>query len=390
MDYSTSGSQWNMFLQDSYKPVRNLVIRGGFRYDNAVLRNDVGDAVVTQSLWGPRLYASWDPFGDQKTKIAGGYGRFNDVGRLGVADFTRVASFGQKIWYGEYQNSFTSDQEDLVIHFQRNNPSFAHDTLKAPRSDEFNFMVHREIMRDVGLKADFTFKRTRFIFEQDEVNLIRDEDGSAIIGSREGDPQISTQRLRTPEQARRSYFQSDFQLIKQEARRWFAQATYTYSMSLGTSRASMSGSFLNDPQTQYNFGPMYESDIRHQVKAYGGWRLPTDPWNQTIGASLVYLSGRPMERRYLGESVDGAWNFGTRIRPRGVYTRYPAQFVANIQFQQEIDVRRGKLNVSASLMNMFSNRAATSVSSALNSEDRLFIYGRQGPMRIQVGAGYEF
>ena len=390
VDYSTSGSQWNMFIQDSYKPVRNLVIRGGFRYDNAVLRNDVGDAVVTQSLWGPRLYASWDPFGDQKTKIAGGYGRFNDVGRLGVADFTRQSSFGQKIWYGEYRNSFTSDQEDMVVYFLRENPSFAHDKLKAPRSDEFNLMVHREIMRDVGIKLDLTYKRTRFIFEQDEINLIRDQDGSAIIGSRIGDPQWSMQRLRTPELARRNYVQGDLTLLKQESRRWFAQATYTYSLSLGTSRVSMSGSFLNDPQTQYNFGPMYESDLRHVVKGFGGWRLPTDPWNQTIGVSIQYFSGRPMERRYLGEGVDGSWNFGTRIRPRGIYTRYPDQFEASIQFKQEFDVRRGKLNVQAMLLNAFSNRAARSVSAALNSEDRLFIFGRQQPTRFQIGAGYEF
>ena len=38
--------------------------------------------------YGPSIVRRMGPFGDEKTKIAGGYGRFNDTGRLSVASFT--------------------------------------------------------------------------------------------------------------------------------------------------------------------------------------------------------------------------------------------------------------------------------------------------------------
>jgi hypothetical protein len=69
------------------------------------MRNDLGEPVVNQGLWGPRLYAAWDPFGDEKTKIAGGYGRFNDTGRLAVASFTSASSYGYKLFLGEFFGS---------------------------------------------------------------------------------------------------------------------------------------------------------------------------------------------------------------------------------------------------------------------------------------------
>jgi Ca-activated chloride channel family protein len=54
-----------VFAQDSYKPVRNLTIAGGARLDLA----------LGQAHLGPRLYAAWDPWSDQRTKLIAGFGR---------------------------------------------------------------------------------------------------------------------------------------------------------------------------------------------------------------------------------------------------------------------------------------------------------------------------
>lgn len=390
--YQTAGSQWNFFAQDSWKPVSNLVIKGGIRFDNSVMRNDVGDPVVAQSLWGPRLYASWDPFGDQKTKIAGGYGRFNDAGRLGVADFVRQSSFGTKLWLGEYfggNGDFASSQDTMYSYSPRENPAVAHDTLRAPRADEFTFMIQREIIRDVGISTEGSYKMTRFIYEPDETNLIYDQDGSAVIGSRLGDNLVSYPRLRTPELARRNYFQWDTTLYKVFSRRWFASGTYTYTISTGSSTQSLSGSFMNDQQTQYNYGRLLETDIRHMVKAYGSWRLPTDPWNQTIGFTFEYYSGNPLERFYASEGIGGV-NYDLRIRPRGLYTRFPPEWSVGLKLSQELDVRKGKVVLDAQLLNAFNARAPISFLGAFYSENRLLATQRQDPIRVQLGAQYKF
>lgn len=394
ISYRTSGSQWNWFIQDSWKPISNLVIKGGIRYDNSVMRNDIGDPVVAQSLWGPRLYASWDPFGDQKTKIAGGFGRFNDAGRLGIANYTARSAIGAKIWLGEISpttGDFASNQGSLVVYSPRENPVIAHDTLRAPRADELTLTVSRELVRDVAITTGGSYKMTRFIFEPDDRNIIYDEDGSAIIGSRFGNTQQRFPRLRTPQMARRNYVQWDTTLRKVNSRRWFAEATYTYTISSGTSLSSISGSFLNDPQTRYNFGPLIQTDIRHTVKAFGSWELPTDPWNQIIGVRFYYYSGLPLERFYWTDAVPGGGGgYGLRIRPRGRYTRFPPEWSLGLQFSQDIDVRRGKVRLSAQLLNMFNNRAPTNFLGAFYQQNRLFTSARQDPLRVQLGATYEF
>jgi len=391
--FRTTGSQWNWFIQDSYKPLSNLVIKGGIRYDNSVMRNDVGDPVIAQSLWGPRLYASWDPFGDQKTKIAGGYGRFNDAGRLGVASYVRESSIGVKYWYGEYHpdGDFASNQGSMLIYQPRENPTVAHDTLRSPRVDEFTLQVQREIIRDVGISTGGSYKMTRFIFEPDEQNIIYDEDGSAIIGSRYGNPNRSFPRMRTPELARRNYLQWDTMLYKVNSRRWFGSATYTYTLSSGTSTQSLSGSFLNDPQTQYNYGPLIQTDIRHVVKAFGSWQLPTDPWNQTLGFTFEYYSGRPLERYYWSDaSITGGGGYFLRIRPRGTYTRFPPEWSLGLKFTQDLDVRRGKIKLDVQLLNALNNRAPTNFLASFYQQNRLFTTTRQNPLRVQLGLRYVF
>src|SRR5690606_36272415 len=39
--FRTTGSQWNFFVQDSYKPVPNLTFKYGVRFDNSVMRDDL-------------------------------------------------------------------------------------------------------------------------------------------------------------------------------------------------------------------------------------------------------------------------------------------------------------------------------------------------------------
>jgi hypothetical protein len=396
IQFRTTGSQWNFFLQDSWKPISNLTIKGGVRYDHAVMRNDLGEPVVNQGLWGPRLYAAWDPFGDEKTKIAGGYGRFNDTGRLAVASFTSASSYGYKLFLGEFFGSggalegggFGNSQGDSYLYQPRENRNVAHDTLRTPRSDEFNLILNRQLVTDVGISSEIAYKVTRFIYEFDELNVIYDQDGSTIIGSRYSDPNRNIYRLRTIKEARRNYLQWDLSLYKVQSRRWFGSATYTFTKSFGTSNGSLSGSFANDPQTQYNYGPLLATDIRHMVKSFGSWQLPTDPWVQTIGYSLMYYSGQPRERYYYSDGALGGNSL--RINPRGGYTRYPAEWQLGIKFQQEFDVKKGKLILDLEAQNIFNNRSAVNLSGYIHTQNRLLITSRQDPLRLQVGLRYKF
>lgn len=396
--FRTGGAQWSMFAQDAYKPRSNLTLKYGLRFDHTIQRNDVGEPVINTGMFGPRAYASWDPFGDGKTKVAGGYGRFNDTGRLGVSDFTSNSQYGYKLYLGEYfqgdeGTGFLNNASQMYDVYPRENPNTANPNLRTPHVDEFILMLQRELVEDVSIGANFTEKLTRGLYEYDETNVIYDGDGSSVIGSRLGDDLTNVYRLRTPYLADRNYTQIDAYLDKVESRRWAGRLTYTYTQSSGTSEYSLSGSFANDPQTRYNDGPFLNTDVRHQVKGFAYWSLPTDPWVQTVGVALTYTGGSPYDRYYWDDESGGGGfgGYGLRIRDRASYGRIPGWWDLSVNFSQDIDVRKGKLAVSVQALNLFNLKAPQWIEPYyVAAENRLFVAWRQDPLSLQLGARYSF
>ncbi|HHO51662.1 MAG TPA: TonB-dependent receptor [Deltaproteobacteria bacterium] len=393
INFRITSSQYNMFAQDSWKPVSNLTLNYGMRFDSFVIRNDLAEPVLSGGLLGPRLFGSWDPFKDQKTKVATGFGRFNDTGRLGVANYTSSSGYGQKLYFGELlegqgpSSVFVNSQQDVYFNIPKDNLNIAHDNLRNPRVDEIILILEREVIEDVALFSQMSGKFSRFMFEPDETSLIYDEDGSAIIGSRRSDVINSYGRLRTPVLAKRDYYQWDLGVRKVQSRRWAATATYTYTNATGSSQQALSGSFLNDPQTQYNYGQL-NIDRRHSFKSLAIWDLPTDPWTQSLSLTFVYYDGFPVDRYYYSEASQG---YTLRIRPRGTYYRFNPYWFVSIGFRQSIDVRKGKFILSLDAQNLTNNRSPDLLSSTfINSQNRLLTVSRQDPLRLQFGVAYEF
>lgn len=387
-----TGSTWNVFLQDIYKPVSNLTLRFGARVDNTLLRNDVGEAVVNSSMFSPRFYAAWDPFNDQKTRIGGGYGRFADAGRQSIAGFTNQSAFGYKLFLGEFFGggvSMVGNAEDMSQSVPQLNLNTANERLRLPTSDEFVLQFERQIVPDLRFGATGTARLTRHIYEPDDQNLIWDEDGSAIIGSQRLDPFNYYFRLRTPREARRNYYRVDLYLIKNQARRWTAGLNYSYEFMNGTSEAALVGAFINDPQTRYAYGQMLT--VRgHDVSAYGFWDIPNDPWTTTLGFFFQYEAGPPLERLYWSDSGVNNGAYDLRIRPRSYYWRFNYFWDLSLQIEQKFNVRKGQLSVQLAVYNLTNNRAPSGLSSSLYTLNRLFATSRQNPASLQLGLTYEF
>jgi hypothetical protein len=385
--FRTTGSEYNVFAQDSWKPVNNLTLNYGSRVDYFVMRNDLGEPVLGGALLGPRIFGAWDPFGTQKTKIATGFGRFNDTGRLSTASYTSSVGYGSKLYLGEFFGRYLNAADYSYFVSPKTNLNRSYEDLGAPRVDELILTLEREVVEDVALFSSMSGKYTRYGYEPDELNLIYDSDGSTVIGSRFSQNQLSYGRLRTPLLALRNYFQWDLGMRKVESRRWAATATYTFTRSIGSSQTSLTGTFLNDPQTAYNYG-LFLTDIRHQVKALAYWDLPTDPWTGTLGAVLVYYDGTPLDRRYYGEFFD---DYTVRVFPRGTYVRFNPFWSFSLNYTQAIDVRKGQLSLDFEARNLFNNRAPElPFSSLINQQNRLATAYRQDPLVLQFGVRYDF
>ncbi|MEQ1565575.1 MAG: TonB-dependent receptor [Myxococcota bacterium] len=394
--FRTSASEYNVFAQDSWKPVSNLTVNYGSRFDTFVMRNDLGEPVLTGALLGPRLFAAWDPFKDQKTKIATGYGRFNDTGRLGIASFTSAASYGSKLYLGEYflgagdagLTGFMNSQSYLYSVGPKENLNVAYENLRTPRIDELMLNAEREIVQDVALFTTMTGKFTRYLYTADDRNLSWDSDGSAVIGSRFADFLQTYPRMRTPALSKRDYFRWDMGVRKIESRRWAAQLNYSYTQSIGSTESALTGAFMIDPQTQYNYGRL-ATDIRHAAQGYAFWDLPTDPWTQQVSLLFLYSDGYPEERFYVGETPFPGYSI--RVRPRGTYIRFNPWWYVSLRFAQDIDVRKGKFQVSVTAENVLNNLSPQFGNGGfIDSDNRNQTIFRQDPLQLQFGARYEF
>lgn len=388
---------FHVFAQDFYKPVSNVTVKYGLRFDRSLYRNDIGDAALTGNLWGPRFHVVWDPFNDQLSKVAAGYGRYNDSGRGGLADFTNVGQFGSKAWFGEinYQDGglgTVASQSEMLQYDPRRNLNSVNDRLLLPSLDEFIFLAQRQLVPDVSLGTNFQARFIRHGLEPDERNYIFDEDGSAVIGTRFDDPLNNYYRLRTPRRARRNYYRVDVFLEKVESKRWAARLTYSYTFTNGSSPNALSGSFVNNPQTQFNYGQLLTA-VNHSVKGIGYWTLPTDPYAITLGAFFNYESGRPLERLYrsdVGAASGGGGSSALRIRPRGIYWFFNDIWSVGVSYRQFIDIKRGQLVIEAQLENMVNNLAPANFLGSFYTQNRLFTAFRQDPLRIQLGLRYQF
>lgn len=388
--YSANGYHIGAFIQDAYKPVENLTFRYGVRYDRALTNNDAGVAVVDVGVWGPRIYGVWDPFKDQKTRVHGGYGRFNDAARLSVASYLSQSNLGTKLVLGEYFGNNTSDIGNIYSEQNSDNTIQIWDNTTAPHSDELSAGVEREVVTNVAAGIDFKGKFTRNVYTFDETNLIYDEDGYAYLGSHDGSLDLFY-RLRTPELAQRNYYQTDFTLRRNWQKRWLMQGTYSYVVSQGRTQDALSGALVNPSQLDLGYGNL-DTDVRHQVKLAAAWDLPDDPWTTTVGVSGEFFSGYPLSRYYYSSAGLGGGGDYTLLKERlGTYGRTSPYWNLAVQIKQEIPVRQGNFAATLTVQNVTNNNyPIVYYTTYIDTQNRYVIAYRQDPVSAQLGATYEF
>lgn len=390
--YHAGGTHFGAFVQDVYKPVENLTFRYGIRYDRASIRNDANVPVIDVGLFGPRFYAVWDPWNNQKTKIYGGYGRFNDTGRLSVASYLSQGDLGSKLVVGEeFGTDGGSAAENVYYDTPPKNYITVFDNTTAPRSDEFNIGAQREIAKDVAAAVKFEGKFTRDIYTFDETNFIYDETGYNQIGTTTGDSLVTLYRLRTPSLAVRDYYQTDFNLSRVFDDRWLLDATYSYVVSRGRTQSSLTAALANPSQLELMYGNL-GTDIRHQVKLSAAWDIPDDPWTSQVGVQAYYFSGSPFSRYYSAPtSPSGSGGYQILKDQLGTYGRTTPYWQISLLLQQAIPTKKGKLHGTVQVDNVTNNQYAVVYSTYyVSSENRYVIAYRQSPISAQLGLKYEF
>ncbi len=283
----------SVYLQDTWKPFKTLTFRPGLRFDSSRGYNDVvdgGKEIFNFNNLSPRLGAAWDPLGDGKTVIRGGYFFYNETGLLTVPSFvgrglsSTTSEFNPAT--GQYdQNTRTQGGDDAV--------TFKKD-LRAPNMHEVTFGVQRELFDNAGLSVDFTWRRRQNMFEDDETNVLWNQRGDQALGFRNGENRFIFS-VGTPDEAGAQYLGVDVMFEKRLADNWQMLATYTLSTSQGTAEEYVTYTFDNPTQREYEYGYLAD-DQRHKLRGTISYDFP---YGIQIGATGVYTTGRPLSKFFL-------------------------------------------------------------------------------------------
>jgi len=379
-----TGNTLFAYVQDSWEPTPGLNIDFGLKYDHATMRNDEGERIVSFDMISPVGGVSWDPSRQGKAKIYAGGGIVIDESRLSISSFLDKNGLGRKLYLGPYfdgrdsNNSFDQYSYDRG---QSNYESLAKLTVPRIYTIAAGFDMQLGGRTSVGMVA--TAKFFRHLWEDDEVNYIWNGTGTNTVGVINGQQDYFF-RLRTPENARRNWLGLTFKLQRQMYKNLLLDINYTMSMTRGLTSTHITAALDNPTQEPYEYGWLY-TDRPHVVKAAAAYRLP---FGLTIGGTVNIISGSRFDRKYYADKGSGYQNF---VAERGTFDSVNPWWSMDLKLRYNLRLPYGKLFLSAELQNVTNNRQATGINTgALNSGGEYFASGRQSPMTLELGAGYEW
>jgi outer membrane receptor for ferrienterochelin and colicin len=396
------GTLISAFLQDVWQPIPRLTLRPGIRMDTSSLTNDAGEVVFDAVVFAGRGGVAYDLTDDGRTPIHAYYGRFYDMGFLELSGILLSQSQASNYYAwdpvaGAYQTTpfFSTSSEFL-----------SHDDLQAPYSDEFDVGIHRDLGDGWAAGITGTYRKTHNMWEDDDVNLIWNEDGTQVIGARNGDPTTAIYRLRTPDEAWLEYKSVELTADRQFDEHWGLLSSYTWSRTYGF----FQGNNESIAGPSFDIPPEYEDEIglapyntTHQLKVSGAYRN-AEAWalgsgdtalGFLFGWNFLAYSGYPVGRyewnylygdyNNLTDSVDDSWELP-------VYSR--TDLKAGLTLAHGPSKR---IDLTIECFNVFNTRSVTSADwsysdetgePAVNSDGGLIWntpLSRQSPRDFQIG-----
>ena len=371
------------YIQDEWEPIPGLTIDIGLKYDRVTLRNDVGERIVGFDAITPVGGVSVDPSGRGVAKIYAGGGINIDSGRLLVSGFLDKNGTGSKLYLGEYfdrENNASFNQWS----YNRGQSNYnSHDKLTFPRVYGFaaGFEMLLGARTKVGLEG--TAKWFRNLWEDDEVNYVWNGSGTNTIGVING-LQDDFFRLRTPNAASRNYYSLSFILQRQMFKGLLLDINYTMSMTRGLTLTQITAALDNPTQQPYEYGWL-GTDRPHVVKASAAYQTP---FGLQIAGTFRFQSGSRFDRTYYSDKGGG---YSVYVAEVGTFDSVKPFWSVDLRVLYRLKLPYGNLFFQGDLYNVTNNRQATGINtSVLNSRGEYFASGRQSPMSLEFGVGYEF
>jgi hypothetical protein len=160
------------FVQDSWKVNDRLTINPGLRYEQERLTGTIVEDFTLKNNWAPRIGATYDLTGDDRTKLYGSYGRYyaripNDLAAraLSADDGTSRADYFDAGLTRPIPNGVVAGGVTNHFVLQGVGADTIDPNAKLSYTNEYTVGFDREIMRNTSLGLRYTYRNIGRVLE---------------------------------------------------------------------------------------------------------------------------------------------------------------------------------------------------------------------------------
>ena len=325
------------YVQDDWQFNQNLAFNLGVRYEKNDNENDVGEKVVSDNSFAPRLGVAWDVTGGGKHIVKGTYAQYKaGINLTTLSPFVRAAG-GQSSYNirmnpyygtaynapadtGEWPIAATTTPDTTAAQFAKN--------LKPQQINEWTIGYEYSMSPEFGVGVKYVDRKW------DKITTV-------AYGYKPGTTQ-KTQFIFNNDDAKRSYKAWMLTAEKRLSHNWQMYANYTYSKAEGNV-SSDSGfdtfeSYNFIPETYVNRYGYLAWDVRNQAKIQGFYMVPlkSERHKLSVGGVINYASGVPYAKNNTFQVIVGPGADGNQDYTLGTVL-YGSTYACDVQHNPHPD-----------------------------------------------------